>query len=323
MNDFLKAPMLARPVLSFEIAQSPYTNEFASEGAPPQLGLDVTPLLDGVPLMKGVFDAVDLLLHGVGNADTDLYTCSCGVAGCAGFHYEVALREGADFMAWEFPEEPYRTCLPGERFPAGQPLRLEFDKAQYAQALATLEQDLAALFAASEAAVVVVPGWSCDSLDVDSFAAMMAKARERLARWNASVAARREAEGALAEFAYVARLPNGCVLTCDLTAFAWERVHALELEEYDDRLEQLRRVIGPKLLADPLAALLALPAAERAEAFLGACLALPDDAWLAAEYSVLPLQEAHALAEAAQDAVQRAMELLDSAPGAGPSNGQE
>lgn len=305
--------MPALPILSFHIDKAPYSSEFDEEGAPAQLGLEVTPLLDGVPLMKGdVFDAVDLLLYGVGNAETDLYTCSCGVAGCAGFHEEVRLCEGAATMAWEFPEEPYRTRLAGERFPAGQPLRLEFDKTQYAQALAGLEAELAALFAASEVPVVVHPGWSCEQLDASGFADMMDKARARRARWDARMAACRAAEGALRDFAFLAELPGGEVASRDLAGFAWDQVHDLHLADDEANIEHLRSVVGPQLLANPLAALLALPGAGRADAFQSPGLGLPDEAWLAAQYSVLPVQDAHARVQAYWAAARAAADASDA-----------
>lgn len=280
-------------ILSFKLVTAPYVHESAEEGTPAQLGVEVVPLIDGalLPDPGGLFDAIDLLLYGVGNAETDLYTCSCGCAGCAGFHEEVQLRHLNDVMAWEFPEKPFRKVFVGERFPDDSPLRIEFDAGQYAQALATLEADLAALFAASDIPVVVQPGWSCEQSGASTFAKMMKKARKNRARYQARCAAQRDAEGDLVNFMCIVHLPDNLKLSCSLTSLAWDLVHGLGQYDDDENLRTLKEEVRPKLLADPLAGLLSLSAEGRARAFSAPSLGFSDEVWLTAHYEVLPYEQ--------------------------------
>lgn len=292
------SPMTHRSVLSFQIASAPFASENRCEGDEPQLGIDVTPVLDGIPVPNiGVFDAVDMLLYGASDAETDLYTCSCGNAGCAGFHEEVRLRAGPDTMAWEFPEEPYRASLDPAIIPAGAPLRVTFDKAQYTQALAALESDLEKLFKGSSIPAVVCPGWSCEQLNVKTFRSMMKAARKRRAKWDADCRARADAEGELRNFQYAAHLPNGWTLFRDFRTLAWEQANDLNVNDDDEfALKAIREVIGPRLLADQASTILNLSAVERARAFFAESLNLPDEAWLSATYSVVTNEEARAIA---------------------------
>lgn len=290
--------MTRRAVLSFQIASAPYSSENSCEGDGPQLGIDVTPVLDGTPFPNiGVFDAIDMLLYRASDAETDLYTCSCGNAGCAGFHDYVQLRAGQDTMAWEFPEEPYRKLLDTAIFPAEAPLHVTFDKVQYTQALAVLESELEKLFKDSSIPAVVCPGWSCEQLNVKSFRAMMKAARKRRAKWDADCRARADAEGKLRNFQYVAYLPNGWALFRELRSMAWDLANDLNANDDDGfELAAVRDVIGPRLLADQASTILNLSAAERARAFFAESLNLPDEAWLTATYSVVTNEEAKAIA---------------------------
>jgi hypothetical protein len=290
--------MTVRAVLSFQIDAAPFSGDNCCEGDAPQLGIEVTPVLDGIPFPNlGVFDAVDMLIYGAADAETDLYTCSCGVAGCAGFHEYVQLRASDDAMAWMFPEAPYRAGLDPARFPPGVPLQVTFDKAQYLKALAALEADLGKLFKDSAIPAVVIPGWSCEQSNTKTFRGMLKAARKRRLQWDADCRARTQAEGTLRDFQYAAALPNGWTLFRELSALAWERVHDLNLEG-EAELAAMRDVIGPCLLADQVSTILALSAAERARMFFAESLNLPDEAWLQASYSVVTNDEAAAIARA-------------------------
>lgn len=291
--------MTHRFVLSFQIASAPFTGENSCEGDGQQLGIDVTPVLDGTPFPNiGVFDAVDMLLYGAADAETDLYTCSCGNAGCAGFHEEVRLRASSDTMAWEFPEEPFRALLDPAIIQAGAPLHLTFDKAQYVQALAVLESNLEKLFKDSVMPAVVIPGWSCEQLNVKTFRSMMKAARTRRAKWDAECRARADAVGELKNFQYAAQLPNGTTLLREFRSMAWDLAHDLNLNDDQAELTAVRDVIGPQLLADQVSTVLNLSAVKRAQAFFAESLNLPDEAWLNATYSVVTNEEAKAIAVA-------------------------
>ena len=57
-------------------------------------------------------DAFSLLVQRDVPGGFDLYTCSCGVAGCAGFHDEVELSVDGQALTWQIPLEPYRDLMP-------------------------------------------------------------------------------------------------------------------------------------------------------------------------------------------------------------------
>lgn len=44
---------------------------------------------------------------------TEVLTCNCGVAGCAGFHADVIQTWADDVVSWNLDEEEYRAWLPG------------------------------------------------------------------------------------------------------------------------------------------------------------------------------------------------------------------
>lgn len=129
------------------------------------------------------FDALELMALGHLCGEVDLYTCSCGISGCAGLHEPVQLEVGAKTVTWTFPQEGYAAQLaPHLRDAAGAPLPVTFDKRQYLRALAALEYELRAL-ARKHAGLVVAPSELRD-LGSDTFLATWPRMKKsaRLAR---------------------------------------------------------------------------------------------------------------------------------------------
>jgi hypothetical protein len=291
--------MSRRAILSFLIASAPYESDTGLEGDPEQMGITVTPVIDGTPMPNiGVFDAVDMLIYGASTAESELYTCSCGNAGCAGFHEPVQLQAVGETMTWLFPERPFRAqlgpALVPSIVPAEVPLAVMFDREQYVKALATLESDLAAAFKASPIPAVVIPGWSCEQLGAKSFRAMLKAARKRRAEWDASRLARANAEGPLRDLQYQVHLPKGWDLFREMGSFAWEQACGMADSE-DAQIPAVRDVIGPKLLADGLDTISSMSASERARLFFAESLNLSDEVWLSATYSIVTNAEAKAI----------------------------
>lgn len=170
--------------------------------------VEARPSVDGMPLHDGyVFDVSPLIGYGLRNASTDLYTCSCGIAGCAGIHDEVELQVSDDAMVWLFPEVPFRKTLPAALFPANQPLAVRFDREQYRQALQSLEAQLLALAADGGTPVILAPTTYPDfskSL-ADSFAASRKWADRVLERQ----AQRQALFGVFYDQEVLIRFPNG------------------------------------------------------------------------------------------------------------------
>ena len=122
-------------------------------------------------------DAFSLLVQRDVPGGFDLYTCSCGVAGCAGFHDEVELSVDGQALTWQIPLEPYRDLMPDAPW-SDDGLRVRFDRAQYLQALDSLEQQLLQLEAA-EGQLGLAP-IGCEELitDIPPLAASLARGRE-------------------------------------------------------------------------------------------------------------------------------------------------
>ena len=106
------------------------------------------------------FDALHCALYGMLPEDHDLWTCSCGIAGCAGLHDGVEIALTDDHVQWQFPLATYRKKFseafvgrfPVPPVPEGtlaeddkQILTLSFSRPQYEQALEELRGRLIAL----------------------------------------------------------------------------------------------------------------------------------------------------------------------------------
>lgn len=150
--------------LSFEITCSAITlpAEPGSENAKPfhYVGTRVTPHVNGQQLMVNarwpVFDALALFMHGEAPSTFDLYTCSCGAAGCTGIFDEFSLDSDDSTVCWTFGEDYFRKQLNTALLPADQPLKVVFDKAQYLEAVAGLRAELIELDNKWELPVLVV-----------------------------------------------------------------------------------------------------------------------------------------------------------------------
>ena len=106
-------------------------------------------LINGRPLLGSLekdspLDVLQLLVQGDFVGTFDLFTCSCGVAGCAGFHDQISLEQDGANVKWTLPKEGYEALLstPETLEPR---LVFNFERTGYVQALNQLEQDLLTL----------------------------------------------------------------------------------------------------------------------------------------------------------------------------------
>lgn len=223
----------------------------ADRAARPYLEVEVRPLVNGVsPLSGYVFDIVSLLAHGVEPSEFDPYTCSCGVAGCAGIHECVTLDSDHDIVSWSFPEEPFRKRLAASLFDEGRPLQLVFRRQQYEQALADVEQRLLALEAEQELPVIVPPD-SHPDLNV-SLTDMLARARQYTREWLDEKAATRELYGPLLHEEVLAVFPDQRRLVLSVRNIAQDEAQRLAnlpgaTQDADELLES---AVVPAFLAD-------------------------------------------------------------------------
>lgn len=254
--------------LSFVLTSTTAVSEF---GQRPHLAVDVRPLADGQSLYAGersdVFDAIEMLLQEAEPCEElDIFTCTCGVAGCAGIHESCRLEVSDHDVSWAFPEDPFRQRLNQALFPMGQPLRVTFGKLHYEAALAELVAQLEQLRRESNLPVAVMPCLepSDESLDTP-LTEFLERCRARYAdheAWSDTVA---QAEGALRTTVVVAELPGGVVQGCCLSSIAWELMS--ELERGVDKIEHLNTGFREQLLADPLSTARSLSAEQLADLF--------------------------------------------------------
>lgn len=251
---------MSRPVhtLSFDITTSHQEAEFG-EGA--YLAIAVRARVDGqspygAEDRENVFDAVSVLVQGTRAGELDIYTCTCGVAGCAGIHEEVVVEVDDAQVRWRFPEDPFRKRLSLALLPEGEPLVLAFDRAQYSAALADLTQRIEALTAQLGHAYNVLPASSpLDTRGETLFSRVVADYRNRSDAYRLDVSEREAADGALRDFIIETTLPNGFVLRCDLEELARKLVPA-DVEDVNAYLHAGHR---DAVLADPRGAFARLP----------------------------------------------------------------
>ena len=104
----------------------------------PVLTVEARVLVDGIDLGEGagyVFDWLWLVAQGAEGGEFDLFTCSCGVPGCAGIHESCVLHAEVDRITWALPETAYAALLRPRVVPQGAPLRFVFEREAYLQAL--------------------------------------------------------------------------------------------------------------------------------------------------------------------------------------------
>lgn len=110
--------------LSFTFSPSPHEPDIT----------DVLPVIDGRPVETCHLDFIALLAaEGLPAATFDLFTCSCGHAGCAGFVDPFVVTTEARSVAW---------TTTGDVAHLLGAATLTFDRAAYAAALASLRAEL-------------------------------------------------------------------------------------------------------------------------------------------------------------------------------------
>jgi hypothetical protein len=174
-------------ILTFELAESLEESlswEDETQGRA-YLRVQVSPRINGQPLLSGgglVFDALRVLVVGTAAAELDLYTCGCGVAGCAGIFEDCHTVVRDDSVIWCLPKVPFAAMLA-----PGMTLDLCFSRAGYADALARLEADLEARRQARGVPLMLAPCEMVDEQDLSaaagSFGEYLKVQRARYARW--------------------------------------------------------------------------------------------------------------------------------------------
>lgn len=126
--------------LSFDVTATPVAIEDAEVmHGHVLLHIDNHPLTAGSPIV----DVLSLLDQGTKNGDFSLFTCGCGVPGCAGYHEDVLLGSERDFITWHVPFTGYQQHF-SKNYGDG-PWNFRFSTSLYSRALKKLKEDLLAL----------------------------------------------------------------------------------------------------------------------------------------------------------------------------------
>jgi hypothetical protein len=167
--------------LSFELVETRERSETEAE----YLFVVVKPLLNGKSFFGGagyLFDALQVLIVGAQAAELDIFTCGCGVAGCAGIHDECQITVDEANVTWSLPLVPFV-----KHFAPGVPVRLSFTRTGYVAALARLEADLEAIRLFRGLPLLVAPFAMVDDRDLESgsvpFSQYVTSERNRRAEW--------------------------------------------------------------------------------------------------------------------------------------------
>jgi len=145
--------------------------------------------LNGEPLFTNpdrVVDTLGLLLWSQDPGSFDLLTCTCGVAGCAGFHHEVTVavsegEAGRKVVEWNIPECGYSKCVSKAR--GAGPWTFRFDRDQLVAETDALAAQLLAL-EERNGAVEYTPSEQVHefSTPAEQFSVVLARGKERRAR---------------------------------------------------------------------------------------------------------------------------------------------
>lgn len=86
---------------------------------------DVKVVLNGQTLKHSIFNGCQVVAASRYDfAEFDLFTCSCGVSGCAGFHIEIIQNKTGDKVKWTFPDD---------KSYAVEKLEFEFERVEFEQ----------------------------------------------------------------------------------------------------------------------------------------------------------------------------------------------
>lgn len=98
---------------------------------------DVAVYLNDKKLAHNLFNAAEVLpVYKYHFAEFDMFTCSCGIAGCAGFQTPVVQTVKEGMLTWTFPE--------GNEYKTDKKV-YQFDQKQFKEIFAQLNKDMLAL----------------------------------------------------------------------------------------------------------------------------------------------------------------------------------
>lgn len=211
-------------ILSFQVKVVPtnfHLDEYSLRGREPALTGDVVELpvavvrllINGLePVTSGSgrpFNARDVLLYGRWADDLELYTCSCGVPGCAGIHDAVRVTRTESQVLWALPLSTYRKLLNGaDALDENEYALFTFDRTQYEAALESLEGELLAI-AQARPMLQVPPHGAYGCLDEMAFSVSWPKLLADATRRTKAIQVVAEILGDMAQLSLKLNTPAG------------------------------------------------------------------------------------------------------------------
>lgn len=123
------------------------------------VGITAKLFIDGYELVTGDYpvDIKWLLTNELINQNLDLYTCSCGHAGCAGIHDYVALKTTNTEVEWHLPECFYREHLNKELIKSNPDLIFKFSLDEYVEELSDTIEAICNIQKDTQYNIVILP----------------------------------------------------------------------------------------------------------------------------------------------------------------------
>ena len=146
--------------------------------------------------------------------DAYIFTCSCGEPGCAGIFESGAIEVSEDLVTWVLPREPFASSLRADLVPVQGPLRIEFARQAYEEALEQATLELETLSRETGFPVDIWPGSlgpECPEGGPRTLREELAVQREHLLDWEERMKWREETYGELLSFDLLLTLPNGFI----------------------------------------------------------------------------------------------------------------
>lgn len=215
-------------VLSFSITSErrldfEYVGESREELEVEKQVVIVRPLVDGKPITDAyVFDVVDMITLGPDDTEFYPFTCSCGVAGCAGIYAPTIQKTENGILSWYLPDEEhdgFRSNVNTEVIAPDQPLVLSFDKEQFEKAVADLETSLIALNVTQEVPLMLELGFNSIEIPWSQY---FDECRKRHKDWQDQLAERKARFGNLFGGDVIASFNNGMKVSFTVTELVFE-----------------------------------------------------------------------------------------------------
>lgn len=203
--------------LSFTVIPTPTPTDDENE---PYVWLKVVPSINGININCALFDVGDILAQETQTGYFEPFTCSCGVAGCAGIFESPYLFSEGTTLEWRFPEDYFRKSLPKALTGDRSKLVYSFGVDGYSRALDALVTELQRCYETYPRTSFFI-GNDPDEEDFDiALSDIVDNIRQRRKQWLAGIRLREETFGSMLGAEARAALPDGSILSVSLVQLA-------------------------------------------------------------------------------------------------------